>query len=567
MKLKIFIALFLWTGVAFGQVVTQRTNQSNNTTEWYVRNSPTNIIGNSKVVMVWKDSTMMMIAFDSLAFPELALRTDAPPFRSLGIDASGNVLASIPVGGGMDSLFFIQGLTKVGDSVKLGGYVTDSAVLRLSKTGRIEATSEGFEYFDPWNVNRPVFFGWRDTVTTNGYYDTPPNTFGVERQLFYPNYLSTSSYRSAQWVRMSYYMKDSTRIRTFGGDFMGAIKGEIVIEQQPGQTNQIHWKNFSTIYSEAAPAINAIVRLYGANGTSSVKTTGGLAGFTPTFITNNNDTADLWIQFNGSSSFHNGNLKRYVGLYLEPPAPNAPTRTWHYWGVLNPWSFVPNYFAGKTFFGKDSSQLQKWQLASTGKVFVRDTLYKGKEIIVTDTTGLKIQARRFSDSAIVDVPVHVLMSGSGGSGGGSGLDSAILTSDVVGTATTGAQNITGLSFTAEANERYFIVGELLVNSIDATTGGSIGINGPASPTIVSFRVLIPQNTTSISQGAGSDYSTRGATSNTISSWTAVQFSGWVQVPTSGTVTLRFAQETATTGAWTIKAGSFMTYKKMYTFVP
>lgn len=142
-----------------------------------------------------------------------------------------------------------------------------------------------------------------------------------------------------------------------------------------------------------------------------------------------------------------------------------------------------------------------------------------------------------------------------------------LTADVGSAASASAQDITGLSFTATANVRYFIKGELLINSIDGNTGGSIGINGPASPAIVSFKVLIPQSSTSIAQGAGSDYSVRGGTSTTVSSWSAITFTGWIQTTTTGTVTLRFSPETATANGWVVKAGSYFTYEPTYTHVP
>lgn len=85
---------FLLPVISAAQVVTQRTNQTTNRTEFYVRNSPGNTVGNSRVVLEFVDSTKLSFVIDSFFFPKMAFRSDVAPYRFLGIDASGNLLAS-----------------------------------------------------------------------------------------------------------------------------------------------------------------------------------------------------------------------------------------------------------------------------------------------------------------------------------------------------------------------------------------------------------------------------------------------------------------------------------------
>lgn len=118
----VIILLLAFSFEAKSQTPTQRTNQSDNTTEFYVRNSPGNTVGNSRVVLKMKDSTLFVINFEDISFPQMALRTDGVLFRKLGIDASGHLLASIDAGGGGGGVAGISqlgngfGLIRVNDS-------------------------------------------------------------------------------------------------------------------------------------------------------------------------------------------------------------------------------------------------------------------------------------------------------------------------------------------------------------------------------------------------------------------------------------------------------------------
>lgn len=96
----ILLLLLAFSFQAKSQVVTQRTNNSDSSTEFYVRNSPTNVIGNSRVVFKMKDSTKATFDFYNFSLPRMASRSDGAFYRKLGIDASGNLLAAVDAGGG-----------------------------------------------------------------------------------------------------------------------------------------------------------------------------------------------------------------------------------------------------------------------------------------------------------------------------------------------------------------------------------------------------------------------------------------------------------------------------------
>lgn len=135
----------------------------------------------------------------------------------------------------------------------------------------------------------------------------------------------------------------------------------------------------------------------------------------------------------------------------------------------------------------------------------------------------------------------------------------VINSDVSSSASTSAQDITGMSWTATSGTLYEFEAVIFYTTSDATIGAQFGINGPASPTYVTFQNLTPQTATSIAQGAGSDYSVRGVSSATILQQGCAVVRGFIQTSSTGTVTIRFAPETATASGVVIKAGSRVKY--------
>lgn len=158
------------------------------------------------------------------------------------------------------------------------------------------------------------------------------------------------------------------------------------------------------------------------------------------------------------------------------------------------------------------------------------------------------------EALVIDDDNRVYKTSIGGDG-----TTVVIGSDVSSSASTSAQDITGMSWTATSGTLYEFEAVIFYTTSDATIGAQFGINGPASPTYVTFQNLTPQTATSIAQGAGSDYSVRGVSSNTILQQGCAVVRGFIQTSSTGTVTIRFAPETATASGVVIKAGSRVKY--------
>lgn len=135
-----------------------------------------------------------------------------------------------------------------------------------------------------------------------------------------------------------------------------------------------------------------------------------------------------------------------------------------------------------------------------------------------------------------------------------------LQSDVT-NATTSYADVTGLSFpvTASRTYRFRFVVDYTCNA--TTTGSSWSINGPTSPTRLSFRAEYSLTTTSRTTLEGcSAYDTNAA--NASSAATGANHAiveGFITPSADGTVVLRFISEVAVASAIVAKAGSTVDY--------
>lgn len=135
----------------------------------------------------------------------------------------------------------------------------------------------------------------------------------------------------------------------------------------------------------------------------------------------------------------------------------------------------------------------------------------------------------------------------------------VIGSDVSSAASTSAQDITGMSFSVTSGVLYEFEAVILYTTTDNTIGASFGVNGPSSPTLVSFTTLTPQTATGIAQGSGGDYSLRGAANATPAGVATARVFGFIRPSSSGTFQIRFAPETATASGIVVKAGSRVKY--------
>ncbi len=139
-----------------------------------------------------------------------------------------------------------------------------------------------------------------------------------------------------------------------------------------------------------------------------------------------------------------------------------------------------------------------------------------------------------------------------------------LASDVASTASAAFQDVTGLSFSVVAGTVYRLKALVIFTVSAATIGSAWSITGPATPTQLAFTVqrpsitaTYPQPPTLTSAKAYDSPAATTATPETTGNMAVVE--GVIQPSANGTVTLRFAPETATASGVVVKAGSTLKY--------
>jgi hypothetical protein len=146
---------------------------------------------------------------------------------------------------------------------------------------------------------------------------------------------------------------------------------------------------------------------------------------------------------------------------------------------------------------------------------------------------------------------------------GSGFSAVVLGSDVVnnnGVANTIA-DVTGLSFPVVAGTQYFFQFFIRYTSAAGTTGSRWSINGPASPTFLTYRsdYALTATTRTANEAVAYDMpAASNATSPQSALGNIASIEGFIQPSAGGSVIARFASEIASS-AITAKAGSLVRY--------
>lgn len=146
------------------------------------------------------------------------------------------------------------------------------------------------------------------------------------------------------------------------------------------------------------------------------------------------------------------------------------------------------------------------------------------------------------------------------------LNLVILSSDVVNNNAVAntIQDVTGLSFSVTAGEAYWFSFRIDYTAAATATGSRWSINGPASPTRLSYWSNYSLTTTTITNNQSlTAYDTPAASSAT-SAGTAGNFAlieGFIQPSANGTVSARFASEVSSS-AITAKAGSILQWVRV-----
>ena len=148
----------------------------------------------------------------------------------------------------------------------------------------------------------------------------------------------------------------------------------------------------------------------------------------------------------------------------------------------------------------------------------------------------------------------------------SALSQVVLGSDVTnnnGTANTIA-DVTGLSFPVTAGNQYWFRFIIRYTSAATTTGSRWSINGPGSPTFLTYKSEYSLTTTSLTLNEGLNAYDLPAASNATSAATAGNIAiieGFIQPSANGSVIARFASEVSSS-AIVAKAGSVCYYQQI-----
>lgn len=132
-----------------------------------------------------------------------------------------------------------------------------------------------------------------------------------------------------------------------------------------------------------------------------------------------------------------------------------------------------------------------------------------------------------------------------------------------GTANT-IQDVTGLSFPVLANKMYWFEFHIAYTAAATTTGSRWSINGPVSPTYLSYASWYSLTSTTRTENNHLQAYDQPAASNATSATTGNNYArieGIIQPSTDGTVIARFASEVLSS-AIVAKAGSFARYQQI-----
>lgn len=143
----------------------------------------------------------------------------------------------------------------------------------------------------------------------------------------------------------------------------------------------------------------------------------------------------------------------------------------------------------------------------------------------------------------------------------SGANLVILSSDVA-NSTTSFADVTGLSFSVVSGETYTFEALVVFTSAANTTGSKWSVNGPASPTMLTFKSEAATTATTSRIDYGDSYDTGGPSTQTpVLSFVQAKIEGIIKPSANGTVVIRFGSEVSSS-AITAKAGSILTWRKV-----
>lgn len=206
--------------------------------------------------------------------------------------------------------------------------------------------------------------------------------------------------------------------------------------------------------------------------------------------------------------------------------------------------------------------------AEVGLANVDNTSDANKPVSTAQQTALNTKQETLVSGTNIKTINGTTLLGSGDiaiSGGASNETYLVLAADVASPATTALTNLTGMTFTYEANAKYAIDFFMVMNSAASTTGFGFGVNCSTAPVLVS----LVGTTNSSSTGAASAWSTFQNNAITVSTSGTVAnaqnvgvHGGGVIVTGASTGSMQFIFRSETTAVTTAKANSVIRISKI-----
>lgn len=147
-------------------------------------------------------------------------------------------------------------------------------------------------------------------------------------------------------------------------------------------------------------------------------------------------------------------------------------------------------------------------------------------------------------------------------GGGGGTTYVMLSADVV-NATTTLADLTGLSWAVAASTNYDISCKIAYTANATTTGALFTWTGPATPTLVSGRMVVGLTTTTIGSATLTGNDSGAVATSSVAASPVLNHASvdgiWRNGINAGTLQIRFRSEVAVANAIVAKAGSICQY--------
>lgn len=141
-------------------------------------------------------------------------------------------------------------------------------------------------------------------------------------------------------------------------------------------------------------------------------------------------------------------------------------------------------------------------------------------------------------------------------------NTVVLQDDVANSGNNAIADVTGLSFAVEEDLTYWFRFSIPYTAAATTTGSRWSVNGPTSPTTLSYRSSYPSTATAVTSNFATAYDIpAAANTDSLTAGNTALIEGFITPSAAGTVIARFASE-VNASAITAKAGAILEWKRV-----